>query len=50
MLQAGLDTVSIRGALDAAVTWYVGRKALYPEEESPERAGAPEVRPATEAA
>ncbi|MDP2497442.1 MAG: hypothetical protein Q8W44_05535 [Candidatus Palauibacterales bacterium] len=50
VLLAGGVVFAVVHGLDAAATWYVGRKALYPGEESPEEADAPGVRPATGAA
>lgn len=50
VLLAGGIVFTVMHGLDAAVTWYVGRKAVYPGEESPEGARAPGLRPATGAA
>lgn len=50
VLLAGTVVFAVMHGLDAAATWYVGRKAVYPGEENPEEAGAPGMRPATGAA
>lgn len=47
VLPAGAVVFALMHGFDAAATWYVGRKAVYPGEESPDTAGAPDVRPAS---